>query len=255
MDEFSFVLFVCFFRLYTQKWNCCVMCSVAKSCLTLHLSPGVSQNSCPLSPWCYLTISSSATPFSFCLQSFPASGSFPMSWLFTPGNQCIEASTSANSPSNEYSGLIWFRIDWFELIAVQGTLKSLLLHHDLKVSVLQHSDFFVVQLSHPYMNTGKKNIALTTRMFVGKVMSLLFNILSKFVIAFLPKSKCLLIARLESPSTVILEPKKIKSVPAYTFSSSVCHEVMGPDAITLIFIVEFQVNFFSLHFHPHQEAL
>ena len=176
-----------------------------------------------------------------------------MSWLFTSGSQCIEASTSANNPSNEYSGLICFRIDWFDLIAAQGTLKSLLWHHDLKVSVLQHSDF-VVQLSHPYMNTGK-TIALTTWTFVGKVMSLLFNILSRFAIAFLPKSKCLLIAWLESPSTVILEPKKIKFVHASTFSSSICHEVMGPDAIILIFNVDFQANFFNLHFHPYQKAL
>ena len=115
------------------------------------------------------------------------------------------------SPSNEYSGLISFRIDWFELLAVQGTLKSLLQHHNSKASILWHSAFFIVQLSHPYMTTGK-TIALTRWTFVGKVMSLLSNMLSMFVIDFLPRSKCLLISRLQSPSGVILELKKIKSV-------------------------------------------
>ena len=117
------------------------------------------------------------------------------------------------SPSSEYLGLISFRIYWFDLLAVQGTLKSLLQHHSLKASVLWHSAFFVVQLSPPYMTTGKTT-ALTRWTFVGKVMSLLFNMLSRFVIAFFPSSKCLLISWLESLSTVILEPKKIKSVTA-----------------------------------------
>ena len=111
------------------------------------------------------------------------------------------------SPSNEYSWLISFRIDWFERLAVQGTLKSLLQHHSSKASILWCSTFFIVQLSHPYMTTGK-TIALTRWTFVGKVMSLLFNMLSRSVIAFLPRSKCLLISRLQSPSAVILEPKK-----------------------------------------------
>ena len=114
------------------------------------------------------------------------------------------------SPSNEYSGLISFRIDWFDLLAIQGTLKSLLQYHSSKVSILQSSAFFIVQLSHPYMTTGK-TIALTRWPFVGKVMSLLFNMLSRFVIAFLPRSKHLLISWLQSPSAVVLEPKKIKS--------------------------------------------
>ena len=112
------------------------------------------------------------------------------------------------SPSSEYSGLISFRIDWFDLLAVQGTLKSLLQHHSSKVSILRCSAFFMVQLSHPYMTIGK-TIALTRQTFVGKAMSLLFNMLSRLVIAFLPRSKCLLISWLHSPSTVILEPKKI----------------------------------------------
>ena len=116
------------------------------------------------------------------------------------------------NPFNEYSGLISFRVDWFDLLAVQGTLKSLLQYHSSKASTLQHSAFFMVQLLHPYMTTGKKTIALTIWTFVGKVMSLLFNMLSRFVIAFLTRSKCLLISWLQSPSEVILETKKIKSV-------------------------------------------
>ena len=114
------------------------------------------------------------------------------------------------SPSNEYSGLISFRIDWLDLLAIQGTLKSLLQHPSLKASILWCSAFFMVQLSHPYMTTGK-TIALTRRIFVGKVMSLLFNILSRLVITFLPRSKRLLISWLQSPSAVILEPQKPKS--------------------------------------------
>ena len=134
------------------------------------------------------------------------------------------------SPSNEYSGLIFFRIDWFDCLAVQGTRKSLLQHQSSKASILWHSAFFIVQLSHPYMIT-EKNIALTRWTFASKVMSLLLNMLSRFVIAFLPRSKCLLISWLQSPSTVILEPKKIKS----PLSPSICYEVMGPDAIILVF--------------------
>ena len=111
------------------------------------------------------------------------------------------------SPSNEYSGLISFRMNWFDLLATQGTLKSLLQHHSSKASILQHSAFFIVHLSHPYMTT-EKTIALTRHTFVGKVMSLLFNMLSMLVITFLPRSKCLLISWLQSPSAVILEPKK-----------------------------------------------
>ena len=120
------------------------------------------------------------------------------------------------SPSKEYLGLISFRIDWFDLLAVQGTLKSLLQHHNLKASILWRSAFFIVQLSHSYMTTGK-NIALNIWTFVGKVMSLLFNALYRFIIAFLPKSKHLLISWLQSPSIVILEPKKIKSATVSTF--------------------------------------
>ena len=122
------------------------------------------------------------------------------------------------SSSNEYSGLIAFRMDWFDLLAVQGTLKSLLQHHNSKASILWHSAFFIVQLSHPYMTTGK-TVALTRRTFVEKVMSLLFNMLSRLVIAFLPRSKRLLISWLQSPSAVILEPKKIKLISIWISSS------------------------------------
>ena len=137
------------------------------------------------------------------------------------------------SPSNEYSGLISFRIDWFDRLEVQGTLKSLLQHHSSKASILQYLAFFMVHLPHSYMTTGK-SISLT-RTFVGKVMSLLFNMLSRFVIAFLPRRKHLLISWLQSPSAVILEPKKIKSVTVSIVSPSICHEVMGLDAMILSF--------------------
>src|SRR5574337_56922 len=135
------------------------------------------------------------------------------------------------SPSNEHPGLISFRMDWLDLLVVQGTLKSLLQHHSSKASILWCSAFFTVQLSYPYMATGK-TIAVTRRTFVGKVMSLLLNTLSRLVITFLPRSKCLLISWLQSPSAVILEPRKIKSD---TVSPSISHEVMGPDAMIFVF--------------------
>ena len=134
------------------------------------------------------------------------------------------------SPSNEYSGLISFRMDWLDILAVQGTLKSLLQQHSSKVSILQCSAFFIVQLSHPYMTTGK-TIALTRQTFVGKVMSLLFNMLSRLVITFLVRSKGLLISWLQSPFAVILEPPKIKSVTVSIVSPYICHEVIGSDAM------------------------
>ena len=136
------------------------------------------------------------------------------------------------SPSNENPGLISFRMDWFNLLAVQGTLKSLLQHHSSKASILQRSALFIVQLLHPYMTTGK-TIALTRGTFVGKVMSLLLNMLSRLVLTFLPRSKCLLISWLQSPSAVTLEPPKIKSAPVSTVSPSICHEMMGLDDGTL----------------------
>ena len=138
------------------------------------------------------------------------------------------------SPSNEYSGLISFRSDCLDLLALQGTFKSLLQHHSSKASILWHSAFFTVQLSHPCITTGK-TIALTRWTFVGKVTSLLFNTLSRLVIAFLPRSKHILISCLQSTSTVILQPKKIKSLTVSTVSPSICQEVTGPDATIFTF--------------------
>ena len=137
-------------------------------------------------------------------------------------------------PSKEIPGLISFRMDWLDLLAVQGTLRSLLQHHSSKTSILQHSAFFTVQLSHPYMTTGKI-IAFTRRTLVGKVMSLLLNMLCMLVITFLPRSKRLLVLLLQSPSAVILEPPKIKSDTVSTVSSSISYGVMGPDAMSFVF--------------------
>ena len=138
------------------------------------------------------------------------------------------------SSSNEFSGLISCGMDCLDLLAVQGTLKSLLQHHSSKAPIRRCSAFFIVHLSHPHMTTAK-TIALSRRTFVGKVMSLLFNMLSRLVIAFLPRSKHLLISCLRSPSAVILEPPQIKSVTVSIVSPSICHEVMGPDAMILVF--------------------
>ena len=167
------------------------------------------SNSCPLSQWCHPTISSPVITFSSHLQSFPASQSFssesvlpirwPKYWSFS----------FSISPSNEYSGLISFRMDLLDLFAAQGTFKSLLQQHSSKASILRHSAFFIVQLSHPYMTTVK-TIPLTSQTFVGKVMSLLFDMLSRLVTTFLPRSKRLLISWLQSPSTVIFAAKKNK---------------------------------------------
>ena len=170
-------------------------------------TPGAYSNSCPWIWWCHPTISSSVIPFSSLPSMFPSIRVFsnesvlcirwPKYWSFS------------FSPSKEYSGLISFRMDWLDLLAVQGTLKSLLQHHRSKASILWHSVFFIVQLSHPYMTTGKA-ISLTRQTFVGKAMSLLFKMLSRLVTAFLPRSK-FLISWLQSPSAVILEPPKIVS--------------------------------------------
>ena len=192
--------------------------SVTQLCLTLcdpnglqHIrlrcpspSPGACSNSYS-SQGCHPTISCSVVPFSSCLQSFPASESFQMSQLSASGGHW--SFSFSISPSNEYSGLISFRMRWLDLLEVQGTLKSVLQHHSSKASILQCSAFFIVQLSCPYMTTGK-TIALTRWIFVDKVMSLLFNMLSRLVITFLPRRKRLLISWLQSPSAVILEPKK-----------------------------------------------
>ena len=154
-----------------------------------------------------------------------------MSQFFASGGQSIGVSASASVlPMN----MISFRMDWSDLIAVQGTSKSLLQHHSSKASILRRSAYFMVSLSHPFMITGK-TIALTIWTFVSKIMSQLFNMLSRFLIAFLPRSKRLLISWLQSPSPVILEPNKIKSASVFTVSPSICHEVMGTDAMILVF--------------------
>ena len=187
---------------------------------------------------------SSPSPPAFNLSSVRV---FPVSQFFTSGGQSIGASASASVlPMNIQD---WFPLGWTDWIflQVQGTLKSLLQYHSSKASILWHSAFFLFQLSHPYMTTGK-TIALPRRTFVSKVMSLLFNMLSRLIIAFLPRIKCLLISWLQSPSAVILDPKKIKSVTVSIVSPSISHEVMGPDAMILVFwMLSFKLTF-SLSF-------
>ena len=168
-----------------------------------------------------------------------------MSQLFPWGDQNYWSFSFNIIPSKEHPGLISFRMDWLDFLAVQGTLKTLLQHHSSKASILRCSAFFTGQLSHPYMTTGK-TIALTRRTFVGKVISLLLNMLSRLVITFLPRSKCLLISWLQSLSAVILEPRKIKSDTVSTVSPSICHEVMGPGAMILVFwMLSFKPTFHS----------
>ena len=174
--------------------------------------PGVYSNSCPLSLWWHPTISYSVSPFSSCLQSFPASRSFLVSHFCSSDCQILEFKLQHQSFQRI------FRTDFLDLPG-----KGLLQHHSSKASILWHSAFFIVQLLHPYKTTGK-TIALTRLTFVGKVMSLLFNMLSRFAIAFLPRSKRLLISWLQSPSAVLLEPKKIKFVAVSIVSPSICHE-------------------------------
>ena len=157
-----------------------------------------------------------------------------MPQFFTSGGQRIGASASALVPLVNIQEFISFRIHWLDLLAVQGILKSLLQHHSSKASILWCSAFFTVQLSHPYMTTGKTT-ALTRWTFVGKVMSMLFNMLSKLVITFLPRSKHLLISWLQSPSAVILEPPKIKSATVSTVSPSISHEVYGVKSVLISF--------------------
>ena len=209
--------------------------------------PGACSNSCPFSQWRHPTISS-------CPQSFPASGSFPKSPLFTAGGQSIWASVSASILLMNIQD--WFLLGLTGLISLQSKgLSRVLQHHSLKASILLHSAFLIVRLSHSYMTTGK-TIALTKQTYVGKVISLIFNMLSRFVITFLPRSNCLLISWLQSPSAVILEPKKIKSATASTVSPSICHEVMGPNVIILVcWMLSFKPTFLTLLFHFHQEAL
>ena len=239
--------------------------SVAQLCPTLQIcglqharppcpspTPGDNSNSCPLSWWCHPTISSSVIPFSSCLHSFSASGSFEMSQFFTLGGQNTGVSASVH-PKNIQD---WFPLGWPGWISLQSKrLNSLLQHHSSKASILWHSAFFIVQISHSYMTTGK-TIALTRWTFVGKVMSQFFNMLSRLVIDFLPRSRHLLISWLQSPSAVILEPPKVKSVTVSTVSPSIYHEVMGPDAMILTFwMLSFKQVFFIFLSHFLQEAL
>ena len=197
----------------------------------LSLSPGDGSNSCPLSRSCHPTISPSVVPFCSHLQSFPASGSFPVSQFFTSGGQSIGVAASTLVFSTNIQD--WFPLGWTGWISLKSKgLSRVLQHHSSKVSILWCSAFFTVQFSHPYMTTGK-TIALTRRTLVGKVMSLLFNMLSRLVIAFLPRSKCLLILWLQPPSVVILEPKKINSVtvsivsPSFAWSDETgCHDLI-----------------------------
>ena len=183
-------------------------------------TPRVYSNSHAWSRWCHPAISSSVVPSFSCPQSLPASGSFPVSQIFAWGGQSIGVSALASVLPMNTRDLISFRMDWLDLLAVQGTIKSLQ-HHSSKASILWCSAFFTVQLSHPYMTTGK-TIALSRQIFVGKVMSLLFNMLSRLIITFLPRSK-LLISWLQSPSAVILEPPKIKSDSVSTVPPSISH--------------------------------
>ena len=195
------------------------------------LTPRACSHSCPWMPSNHLTL---CCPLLLLPSVLPSSRVFsnksvlhirwPKYWSFG----------ITISLSNDYSGLISLRMGWLDLLVVQGTLNCLLQYHSSKASILQHSAFFMVQLSHLYMTTGK-TIPLTRWTFVGKVMSLLFNMLSWLVIPFLPRSKCLLISWLQSPSAVILEPKKMKYVTVSNVSPPICHEVMGPDAMILVF--------------------
>ena len=196
-------------------------------------TPRVYSNSCPSSWWCHPTISSSVIPFS-CLQSFPASGSFQMSQFFTSGGQMIGVSASISVlPMNIQD---WFPLGWTGWISLQSKRLSRVFSNTTvqKHQFFSAQLFFVVQLSHPNM-TSRKTIALTRQTCGGKVMLLLFNMLSRLVTAFLPRSKCLLISRLQFLSAVILESKKIKSLMVSIASTSICHEVMGPDAMIFEF--------------------
>ena len=196
-------------------------------------TPAVYSNSSPLSRWCHPTISFSVVPFPSYLQFFPALGSFQMSQFFTSGGQNTEISASTSILPKNTQGM-FFRMDWLDLLAVQGTIKIFLQYHTSKTSILWCSALFIVQLSHPYMTTGK-TIALTRQTFVGKVMSLLFNMLSILAITFLPRSKCLLTSWLQSPFAVMLEPKIINSATVSSVYPSICHEMIGPDATILVF--------------------
>ena len=189
-------------------------------------APGIYSNSCLLSWWCHPTISSSVVPLSSHLQSFPASGSFQMSQLFTSGGQSMAVSTSTSVLPMKHSGLISFRMDWLDLLGVQGTLKSLLQHHSSKASVLLCSAFFIVQLSHPHMTTGK-TIALTRWTVICKVMSLLFKMLSRLVITFLPRSISVVYAMAAVTICCDFGAQKIKSATANNQINLINNQLSG----------------------------
>ena len=195
-------------------------------------TPGTYSNSCPSCRWCYPTISSSVIPFSY-FQSFPLSGSFPVGWFFALGSQSIGVSASASVlPVNIQD---WFSLGWTDWISLQSKGLSRVFNTTVQKHQLFGAQLSLMsQLSHPYTTTGK-TIALTKWTFVDKVISLLFNMLSRLVIAFLPRSKHLLISWLQSPSAVIWEPQKIKSVTVSIVSPSISHEVMWSDAMILVF--------------------
>ena len=217
-------------------------------------TPGVNSNSCLLSQWCHLTISSAVVPFSSHLQSFPASGSFPVSQFFASGSQSIGVSASASVLPMNIQG--WCPLGWTGWISLQSkglrrvsSNTTAQKHYILVLSFLYSPTLTSI---HDYWKT----IALTRWTFVGKVMSLLFNVLSRLVIIFLPSSKRRLISWLQWPTAVILEPKKVKSDTVSTVSPSICHEVMGPDAMILVFLMlSLKPNFSLSSFHFHQEAL
>ena len=207
-------------------------------------TPGAYSSLCPLTRWCHPTISSTVIPFS-CLQYFPASGSFQMSQFFASGGQSIRVSDSASVlPVNIQD---WFPLGWTGWISLLSRdsqeSSSTPQFKSINSSALSFLNWTIVQFSHPYMTTGKTR-ALSIWTFLSKVMCLLFNMLSRLVITFLPRSKRLLISGLQSPSAVILEPPKIKSVTVSTVSPSICQEVMGPDAMILVlWMLSFKPNF------------
>ena len=223
--------------------NCSMNCRPASP----SLSPWVCSNWCPLSQWCQLTISSSVIPISFCAQSFPASGSFAMTLLI--GGQSIGAFALASVLPMNIQG--WLPLELTGLISLQSEGLSRV----FSSTTFWKHQFFCTQPSlwsnsNPYMTT-EKIIVLTRWTFVDKMMSLLFNTLSSFVIIFLPRTKCFLISWLQSPSAVILEPKKMKSTTVSTFSLCICHEVIGPDAMIFVFWMlsfkpAFSLSFFTL---------
>ena len=217
-------------------------------------TPRVYSKSCPLSQWCHPAISFSVFPFSSCTQCLSASGTSPSESTLRMRWPRYWSFNLSICPSNEHPRLISFSMDWLYLLAVQGTLKSLLQHHSSKAWIQQCSAFFTFQLSHPYMTTGK-TIALTRWNFVGNVMSLLFIMLSRLVITFLSSSKLLLISWLQSPSAQILEPPKIKSAIISTVSPSpsISHKVMELDAMILLSRCWALIIFFTLLFQFHQE--